>query len=105
VLAKGSARCPAHMAEQPETTVALYGLDLREAHGVVLVLYAPTDEVDVSATKVLRAPKPPPRFSTIEKDDISEEMAVQEELRARASNCSTGSPRRSGRCCSWIWTA
>ncbi|MCW3020210.1 MAG: domain S-box-containing protein/diguanylate cyclase protein [Solirubrobacterales bacterium] len=71
VLAKGSARCLAHLAEQPETTVALYGLDLREAHGVVLVLYAPTDEVDASAALVRRAPKPPPRFSTIEKDERS----------------------------------
>jgi diguanylate cyclase (GGDEF)-like protein/PAS domain S-box-containing protein len=71
VLAKGSARCLAHLADQPETTVALYGLDLREAHGVVLVLYAPTDEVDVSAAKRRRAPKPPPRFSTIEKDERS----------------------------------
>jgi diguanylate cyclase (GGDEF)-like protein/PAS domain S-box-containing protein len=71
VLAKGSARCLAHLAEQPETTIALYGVDLREAHGVVLVLYAPTDEVDASAAQVQRAPKPAPRFSTIEKDERS----------------------------------
>jgi diguanylate cyclase (GGDEF)-like protein/PAS domain S-box-containing protein len=71
VLAKGSARCLAHLVEQPETTVALYGLDLREAHGVVLVLYAPTDEIDASAAQVRRAPKPAPRFSTIEKDERS----------------------------------
>lgn len=71
VLAKGSARCLAHLLEQPETTVALYGLDLREAHGVVLVLYAPTDEIDTSAAPRQRAPKPPPRFSTIEKDERS----------------------------------
>lgn len=37
-----------------------------EAHGVLLVLYAPTDEVDASTAQVQRAPKPPPRFSTIE---------------------------------------
>ena len=49
VLAKGSARCLARLAEEPETTVALYGLDLREAHGVVLALFAPADEVDASA--------------------------------------------------------
>ena len=80
VLAKGSARCLAHLAEQPETTVALYGLDLREAHGVVLVLYAPTEEVDVSAAKVRRAPKPPPRFSTIEKDERSFIVKTDEAL-------------------------
>jgi diguanylate cyclase (GGDEF)-like protein/PAS domain S-box-containing protein len=80
VLAKGSARCLAHLAEQPETTVALYGLDLRETHGVVLVLYAPTDEVDAPAAKVRRAPKPPPRFSTIEKDERSFIVKTDEAL-------------------------
>ncbi len=80
VLARGSARCLAHLAEQPETTVALYGLDLREAHGVVLVLYAPTDEVDVSAAKRRRAPKPLPRFSTIEKDERSFIVRTDEAL-------------------------
>ena len=80
VLAKGSARCLAHLAEEPETTVALYGLDLREAHGVVLVLYAPTDEVDASAAERRRAPKPPPRFSTIEKDERSFIVEIDESL-------------------------
>ena len=80
VLAKGSARCLAHLAEEPETTVALYGLDLREAHGVVLVLYAPTDEVDASAAERRRAPKPPPRFSTIEKDERSFIVEIHESL-------------------------
>jgi hypothetical protein len=84
VLAKGSARCLAHLVEQPETTVALYGLDLREAHGVVLVLYAPTDEVDASTAKVPRAPKPPPRFSTIEKDERSFIVKTADALVAEA---------------------
>jgi diguanylate cyclase (GGDEF)-like protein/PAS domain S-box-containing protein len=80
ILAKGSARCLAHLVEQPETTVALYGLDLREAHGVVLVLYAPTDEVDASTAKLPRALKPPPRFSTIEKDERSFIVEIDESL-------------------------
>jgi diguanylate cyclase (GGDEF)-like protein/PAS domain S-box-containing protein len=71
VLAKGSARSLTRLVEQPETTVALYGLDLREAHGVVLVLYAPTDEVQATSAKLPRTPKPPPRFATIEKDQRS----------------------------------
>ena len=71
VLATGSARCLAHSVDEPETTVAFYGLDLREAHGVVLVLFVPTDEVDTSTARVQEAPKPTPRFSTIEKDERS----------------------------------
>jgi diguanylate cyclase (GGDEF)-like protein/PAS domain S-box-containing protein len=71
VLAKGSARCLAHVVDQPEATVAFYGLDLREVHGVVLVVFAPTDASDDHAAHVRRAPKPPPRFATIEKDERS----------------------------------
>ncbi len=71
VLAKGSARCLARLVDQPESTVAFYGLDLREAHGVVLVMFTPTDATDEHAADVRSVPKPPPRFATVEKDERS----------------------------------
>ncbi|MGA2455004.1 MAG: sensor domain-containing diguanylate cyclase [Solirubrobacteraceae bacterium] len=72
VLAKGSGRCLAHLVEQPDVTVAFYGLDLREAHGVVLVVFTPADASSGGTeVTVRRAPKPPPRFATIVKDERS----------------------------------
>jgi diguanylate cyclase (GGDEF)-like protein/PAS domain S-box-containing protein len=72
VLAKGSGRCLVHLIDHPDVTVALYGLDLREAHGVVLALFAPADAAaGGSAVKVRRMPKPPPRFATMVKDERS----------------------------------
>jgi diguanylate cyclase (GGDEF)-like protein/PAS domain S-box-containing protein len=72
VLAKGSGRCLVRLIDDPEVTVALYGLDLREAHGIVLSLFAPADATaGGSAVKVRRMPKPPPRFATMVKDERS----------------------------------
>ena len=72
VLAKGSARCLVRLVDDPDVTVALYGLDLREAHGIVLTLFAPADaSAGGSAVRVQRAPKPPPRFATMVKDERS----------------------------------
>jgi diguanylate cyclase (GGDEF)-like protein/PAS domain S-box-containing protein len=71
VLDKGTARCLARLANDPEVTVAFYGLDLREAHGVVLALLAPTEATSDSSPNVRMAPKPPPRFATVCKDEGS----------------------------------
>ena len=45
VLAEGAARYPVHLAGQPDITGMVYGLDLRETHGVILTLevFAPAD--------------------------------------------------------------
>jgi diguanylate cyclase (GGDEF)-like protein/PAS domain S-box-containing protein len=71
VLSSGAARCLARLAHDPEATVAFYGLDLRETHGVVLILFAPADAALDAVVKVRQAPKPPPRFATICKDERS----------------------------------
>jgi diguanylate cyclase (GGDEF)-like protein/PAS domain S-box-containing protein len=71
VLATGAARCLARLAHDPEATAVFYGLDVREAHGVVLVLFAPADATAGTAVKVRQSPKPPPRFATICKDERS----------------------------------
>ncbi len=81
VLAKGSARCLVHLVHQPEVTVALYGLDLREAHGVVLSLFAPADaSAGGAAPTIARAPKRAPRFATMYKDERSFVVSIDEAL-------------------------
>ncbi len=81
VLAKGSARWLTHSVEQPEVTVAVYGLDLREIHGVVLVMLTPADALSGGeAVPVPRAPKPPPRFATIVKDERSFILEIDDAL-------------------------
>jgi len=72
MLATGAERSLVHLADQPEVSVAFYGLDLREAHGVVLAVFAPTDALDGAAaegSQAPRVPEPPPRFATVEKDE------------------------------------
>jgi diguanylate cyclase (GGDEF)-like protein/PAS domain S-box-containing protein len=71
VLSTGAARCLAHLVHDPETTVAFYGLDLRESHGIVLVMFVPVDAAVDSAVTMSHVPKPPPRFATIYKDERS----------------------------------
>jgi len=83
VLSKGSGRCLAHLVEQPDVTVAFYGLDLREAHGVILVLFAPAPAdaaIDGSAVQASRAPKPAPRFATMYKDERSFIVKIDDAL-------------------------
>jgi diguanylate cyclase (GGDEF)-like protein/PAS domain S-box-containing protein len=71
VLSTGAARCLARLVHDPETAVAFYGLDLRESHGVVLVMFVPADAAVGSAVAMSQVPKPPPRFATIHKDERS----------------------------------
>ena len=81
VLAKGSGRCLVHLLDHPELTVALYGLDLREAHGVVLTLFAPADAASGgAAVQVRRTPKPLPRFAAMVKDERSFVVKIDDAL-------------------------
>jgi diguanylate cyclase (GGDEF)-like protein/PAS domain S-box-containing protein len=81
VLEKGSGRCLVHLLEHPDVTVALYGLDVREVHGVVLAMFTPTDaSAGGAAVQVRRVPKPPPRFATMEKDERSFVVKIDDAL-------------------------
>jgi diguanylate cyclase (GGDEF)-like protein/PAS domain S-box-containing protein len=71
VLAAGAGRCLVHLADDPDVTVALHGLDLREAHGVVLAIFVPTDVADRPGLKSREAPKAAPRFASIIKNELS----------------------------------
>jgi diguanylate cyclase (GGDEF)-like protein/PAS domain S-box-containing protein len=70
VLGSGAARCVVHLVERPEVTMVYYGIDLREAHGVVLALFALAD-LDGTDVPARRTPKPVPRFATVCKDENS----------------------------------
>ncbi|MGH2865301.1 MAG: diguanylate cyclase domain-containing protein [Solirubrobacteraceae bacterium] len=78
VLSTGAARCLVRLAHDAEATVTFYGLDLREVHGVVLVLFAPADTALDAIVKAPQAPKPPPRFATIYKDERSFIVKIDE---------------------------
>jgi diguanylate cyclase (GGDEF)-like protein/PAS domain S-box-containing protein len=80
VLAKGSGRCLVHLIDQPEVTVVLYGLDLRETHGVVLTVFAPSDVSADPSAPTPRAPKPPPRFASMHKDERSFVVGVDDAM-------------------------
>jgi diguanylate cyclase (GGDEF)-like protein/PAS domain S-box-containing protein len=82
VLTTGAARCLVHLVSRPEETVVVHGFDLREAHGVLLAVYVPTDPGD-SPLLVARAneiAKALPRFATVEKDERSFITKVDEAL-------------------------
>ncbi len=83
VLATGAARCLAHLAGQPEVAVTFCGFDLREAHGVVLAVFAPTGAVDRPAEGDCladEAPAPVPRFATVEKDERAFFLKIDDAL-------------------------
>ena len=80
VLAGGAARCLAHLADQPNATVAFHGLDLREAHGVVLAVFVPADAADSPDLEAREIPKALPRFATIGKDERSFIVKIDEAI-------------------------
>ena len=70
VLAEGAARYPAHVVGQPERTGMVYGLDLRETHGMILTLslVAPAEAPDGTVLRP-ELPEITPRFATLCKDE------------------------------------
>jgi diguanylate cyclase (GGDEF)-like protein/PAS domain S-box-containing protein len=66
---EGAARYPVHPAGHPDLTLMVYALDLRENHGVVMILcvLAPADADERSATRP-QIPEVKPRFARITKD-------------------------------------
>jgi diguanylate cyclase (GGDEF)-like protein/PAS domain S-box-containing protein len=68
VLAEGAARYPVHPIGYPDLTSMVYGLDMRETHGVVviLVVVAVTDGVERQAPAEI--PKVTPRFASMRKN-------------------------------------
>lgn len=69
VLATGSARCPLHLASNPDTAVMYCGFDVRETHGVVLAVVIPVDPADGPVPQVRDRAQVAPRFARITKGD------------------------------------
>ena len=72
VLAIGAARYPVRPLSRPHITCMVYGLDLRETHGVILIVsvIGPTGTAEGADGEVARPmiPEVTPRFATICKD-------------------------------------
>jgi diguanylate cyclase (GGDEF)-like protein/PAS domain S-box-containing protein len=68
-LTSGTARCQVHMASNPDAEVTCSWFDVRETHGVIVVVLVP---VDGSSSPIPQVPESPPvvsRFLRISKDD------------------------------------
>ena len=81
VLAEGAARYPVHPAGQPDITGMVYGLDLRETHGMILTLslFAPDQGPD-GATIRPEIPEVTPRFATLCKDERGVIVKIDEAM-------------------------
>ena len=78
VIDEGAARYPVHPVDYPHLTSMVYGLDLRERHGVlmILVVVGAQDGADRSAPSETR--KVMPRFASMRKDGHAVIMDVDE---------------------------
>ena len=81
VLAEGAARYPVRPVGHPDITGTVYGLDLRETHGVILVVSVFT-QTDAAGHPVARGevPKAMPRFATLRKDQRSVILTIDEAI-------------------------
>jgi diguanylate cyclase (GGDEF)-like protein/PAS domain S-box-containing protein len=81
VLAEGAASYPVHPVGRPDITGTVYGLDLRETHGVILVLsvFAPID-LPAGPGTVPEIPEVTPRFTTLWKDQHGSILKVDEAI-------------------------
>ena len=81
VLAGGAARCCQHLVIDPQSAVWFCGFDLRERHGVILAIYTPAETTAAPARLASRElPKTAPRFATIEKDERSFVIKIDEAI-------------------------
>jgi diguanylate cyclase (GGDEF)-like protein/PAS domain S-box-containing protein len=81
VAKEGAARYPVHPVGRPDITGMVYGLDLREKHGVILVLsvFSITETADDPAGRP-ETPAVTPRFATLWKDQRGFVMKIDEAL-------------------------
>ena len=69
VLTTGAARCQVHPASNPDVEVTCSWFDVRETHGVIVVVLVPADGADSPIPQVPESPPVVSRFVRISKDD------------------------------------
>jgi diguanylate cyclase (GGDEF)-like protein/PAS domain S-box-containing protein len=69
VLTSGAARCQVHMASNPDIEVTCSWFDVRETHGVIVVVLVPLDGANTTIPQVPESPPVVSRFARISKDD------------------------------------
>ena len=68
VLAEGASRYPVHPLGYPDLTSMVYALDLRERHGVLMILVVVAAQDGVERAEPSEIPEAMPRFASIRKD-------------------------------------
>jgi diguanylate cyclase (GGDEF)-like protein/PAS domain S-box-containing protein len=76
VLAVGAGRCVIDPPGYPPTMV--WGLDLRERHGIVFILLTPADGGEQAPDPPLSVAPVPPRFAAIRKDELGFIVGIDE---------------------------
>lgn len=71
MMAAGAARCPIHLTDQAASPATFCGFDLRESHGVLLVVFIPGDEASAALPDTREQWPTKQRFATIHKDENS----------------------------------
>ena len=79
MLREGAARCIVN-STVTEGGVAVYALDIRESHGVILVLMAALEDSGAGLEQTEQALRAKLRFASMEKDEQSHMLSVDETL-------------------------
>jgi diguanylate cyclase (GGDEF)-like protein/PAS domain S-box-containing protein len=69
VLTSGASRCQVHLASDPDAEVTCSWFDVRETHGVIVVVLVPLDGASSPIPEVPESPPVTSRFVRISKDD------------------------------------
>jgi PAS domain-containing protein len=81
MLSGGAARWLAHLASEPQETMAVFGVGLRERHGAIVTLFVPAGARgpgEETSSQNLQTGEPMPRFATIVKDERSFIVEIDE---------------------------
>ena len=90
VIAEGAARYPVHPVDYPHITSMVYALDLRERHGVLMILVVVGAPTQPSAARPRRSPRSCPGSRACARTFMRSSSEVDE----ATTNCWAGRPRR-----------